>query len=98
PCEPSWELWGRYTARDGSVEVTLPLDTWELSLSGQARLYRSGPVLGPNEPNQFTGWSAGISVGLPLLDGGSRQIALEQHRLTLERLESQLAELETTVA
>lgn len=98
PFEPTLALNGGYRGQDGSVEVTLPLDTWELSLSGQARLYRSGPVSGPNQPNQFTGWSAGISVGLPLLDGGSRQIALEQHRLTLERLESQLAELEATVA
>lgn len=99
PYEPSLSLTAGYTGDDGSVGVELPLDSWEMKLSGQARLYRSGTGAGPGEEQpRFKGWSAGLSLGLPFLDGGSRKTTLEQHELDLEALESQLEDLEATVA
>ena len=102
PYEPSLSVTAGYTGSDGSASVTLPLDTWEMKISGQARLYRSEPGNGAVPGNQLQpgstrGWSAGLSVALPFLDGGSRQASLEQQELQVAELERQLADLEATV-
>ena len=103
PFEPSLSLTAGYSGSDGSASVTLPLDTWEMKLEGQARLYRSETERGEGPGNLLqqqgrTGWSAGLSVALPILDGGSRKTSLEQQELQIAKLESQLAELEANVA
>ncbi|WP_144440503.1 TolC family protein [Limnochorda pilosa] len=98
PFEPTLSLTATYAGEDGSVQATLPTDTWQVEVSGQARLYTSDENPGSLQLGLGTGWSAGAELSLPLLDGGGRRTARETQAIQVERLEAKVQDLEASVA
>lgn len=97
PFEPTLSLTAGYAGEDASLQATLPLDTWEMKVTGQADIYGSdGAGTGVGSP--LTGWSAGVGISLPLLDGGGRRAAREAQALQVKRLQARLEELEASAA
>lgn len=98
PFEPTLSLTAGYAGEDASLQATLPLDTWEVKLTGQAAIYGPDGVEAGSGSRPPAGWSAGLGLSLPLLDGGELRAAREAQALQVKRLQARLEELEASAA